>query len=543
MFRLRVTPPESQPFDHRFTGEELIVGRAPDCGLVIADPFLSRHHARLFRRGEELYVEDLGSSNGTLLNGTRISGAATVRPGDGIRISDTSIAVLEGGPAAGAGEPEGITVLRPVTELLAREAEPAGEGAGLRRHADRLRLLNDLHRALARSIALDELLELVLDGAFQHLGPEQAVILLRDADGELAPAASRAVPGVAAQGLVSQTLVREVVDKGQAALAVDTQADARFAGAESIIAAGARSLMAVPLADAEGCLGMIAVYSRLTKRAFNEEDLELLASMAAVAALRVRNVSLAQAAAERERLESELQSARRLQMSLLPKFLPEPPGYELWASNDASRVVSGDYYQVMERNGGQECAVLIADVSGKGMAAALLTASLEAICSGLIAAGGEPQEILATVCRFLYERTPPDKFATAVLAVLAPESGVLSMVNAGHNPPCLLRSGGAVEQIDAGGFPLGLLPQADYARQDLTLAPGDLVVLYTDGIVEAANPAGDEFGLDRLIEICLTERTAPLAEIGAAIERELLTFAAGVPFGDDRTLLLLRRTA
>ncbi|MGH9464490.1 MAG: PP2C family protein-serine/threonine phosphatase, partial [Thermoanaerobaculia bacterium] len=336
--------------------------------------------------------------------------------------------------------------------------------------------------------------------------------------------------------------VREVVEKGQAALAVDTRADERFAGAESIIAAGARSLMAAPLADAEGCLGMVALYSRLRERAFTEEDLELLASLASVAALRVRNLSLAQAAVERERLESEVQSARRLQMSLLPKLLPEPPGYELWAVNSASRVVSGDYYQIMERNEGEECAVLIADVSGKGMAAALLTASLEAICSGLIAAGGEPHEILSKACRFLYERTPPDKFATAVLAILTPGSGAVRMVNAGHNPPCVLRSTGAVEQIDATGFPLGLLPDADYDQRDLVLEAGDLVVLYTDGIVEAANPAGDEFGLDRLVELCLAERHGDLAEIGAAIERELTAFAAGVPFGDDRTLALVRRS-
>ncbi|MGH9464374.1 MAG: FHA domain-containing protein, partial [Thermoanaerobaculia bacterium] len=171
MFRLRVTPPESQPFDHRFGGGELIVGRAPDCGLVIPDPFLSRHHARLSLAEGRLLVEDLGSSNGTLVNAVRIGSATAVGPGDEIRISGTSIAILEGGPDA--AEAEGITVLRPVTELLPREPA-AAKGADLRRYADRLRLLNELHRALSRSIALDELLELVLDGAFEHLRPEEA---------------------------------------------------------------------------------------------------------------------------------------------------------------------------------------------------------------------------------------------------------------------------------------------------------------------------------------------------------------------------------
>ncbi len=540
MYRLRVTPPESQPFEHRFTGESIVVGRAADCGLVIPDPFLSRHHVRLSTRNGRLLIEDLGSSNGTLLNGSRIGAPTEAGAGDVIKISGTTIAILEAEPAA-VHEGEGITVLRPVTELLRKE--PVGGGAeDLKRYAQRLKLLNELHGALSRSVAREELLELVLDGAFQHLKPEQAAILLTNDEGELEIAATRAVSGEEGGQLVSQTLARKVVEKGQAAIAVDTGADERFAGAQSLIAAGAKSLLAAPLADAEGPLGMVVLYSRLLQRAFSEEDLELLASLASVAALRIRNLSLAHAAAERERLAAELANARKLQMSLLPKLLPEPEGYQLWAANAPSRGVSGDYYQVIERNEGAECAILIADVSGKGMAAALLTASLEAICSGLISAGGAPQEILSRACRFLYERTPPDKFATAVLAVLEPATGALTVVNAGHNPPCVVRASGAVEQLAATGFPLGLLPEADYDKLDLVLEPGDLVVFYTDGIVEAANPAGDEFGLDRLAEIFLLDREAGLAVLGGTLERQLLDFAAGEPFADDRTLVLLRRS-
>ncbi|MGH9379250.1 MAG: SpoIIE family protein phosphatase [Thermoanaerobaculia bacterium] len=553
MYRLRVVLPDGSGFERDVADGELIIGRGADCDLALGDPYLSRRHARLHVTGTSARIEDLGSANGTLVNGVRVEGAVELADGDVIRVSETELHVRrlpeplrQPAVATPAGE-AGMTLLRPVRELL---ADPADGGAGteapdaLRDYARRLRFLHEVHQALAGSIELDELLGLILDGVFTHLRPEGAAVLLRDDDdGDVRVAASRSAGGGGGEPMVSRTLVDEVMGKQQAAIAVDAQIDSRFAEAASIVAAGARSLVAAPLVDAGGCLGMIVAHSRLKARTFDEEDMELLASLAGAAALRVRNVALAAAAVERERLEAELKLARRLQESILPKEIPLVAGYELYGGNIPSRVVSGDYYQVTLRRDGGEIVLGLADVCGKGMGASLIAATLEAVWSLVIAEGCGPAEVFTRANQFLYRRTPPDKFATAFLAVVDVESGVLRCVNGAHNPPLLVRASGEYEELPATGFALAMIQDSEYEETEIALAPGDLLICYTDGIVEAANPADEQFGEDRLVEVCLAGAGGGLEALEASLQRAMAEFTQGVPYADDRTLVLLRRSA
>ncbi|HSS48445.1 MAG TPA: PP2C family protein-serine/threonine phosphatase, partial [Thermoanaerobaculia bacterium] len=175
------------------------------------------------------------------------------------------------------------------------------------------------------------------------------------------------------------------------------------------------------------------------------------------------------------------------------------------------------------------------------MAASLLTASLQAFSAGPIEDGLPPEEICVRLSRLLYRRTPPEKFATAFLAVLETASGLLRYTNAGHNPSLIVRAGGEVEALGTTGVPLGLLPGARYQAAETTLAPGDLLVLYTDGIAEAADPDDEEYGLERIQKVCAHHRKEPCPALAAALEQDLETFARGVPFADDRTLVLARR--
>lgn len=566
-FRLQVTLPTGATLEREFSTGAMTVGRAPGCDLVLDDPFLSRQHARFSVDGDLLQVEDLGSSNGTLVNDREIAEPTHLGPGDRVRLSDTMIAIdLVGRTESGAlpltrsespssvvdvrtglGDSGAMTALRSMEEILADEAEAATEGSDLARYAARLKLLNDLHRDLGQALAVGEVLELVLDGTFAHLQPEEALVFLVDEDCEddLELVASRP-PGLVQA--VSETLREKVMEEGKAALAVDVQSDERFDDARSLLASSTRSLMAAPLMDAEGCLGMIVLLSRLQVRAFTEEDLELLASIASAASFRVRNLRLARVAADRERLENELRFARRIQMSLLPKVIPQPGGYRILAANTPSRMVSGDYYQIVERRvadaAGEEhgeTALLIADVCGKGTAAALLTATLEAVCAVLLQAGTGAAEVFAEACRFLYQRTPPDKFATACLALLSPETGEFSFVNAGHNPPLLVRANGEVEELPASGFPLGMVPESDYEAVAHRLAPGDMLFLFTDGIVEAEDPDEEEYGLDRLRDLCVIRRSQSPEEIAGALEGALDDFTRGAPQGDDKTYVIIQR--
>jgi serine phosphatase RsbU (regulator of sigma subunit) len=545
---LRITPAEGPPFDRRLTEGELIVGRATECDLALADPFLSRQHARLLRRGETVEVEDLGSSNGTRLNGEPVTARSVVRPGDLIELSGTTMA-LHTGDRAGAAGPRTTeqSLYLDASLLLAEQARPlaGATDVALRRAAERLRLLNEVHEALARSLSRDELLEMILDRAFDLLGPEEGAVYLRREGGagcERAAFRSRLGPGAA--GLFSTSLEREVHGKGLAALVLDVATDDRFAAAESMLSSGVRSLVAAPmLAADEGSLGMIVLNSRLATKHFTQDDLELLVSLASVAALRLRNIALAEEAAERRRLEAEVGLAREIQVALLPRRLPAPGGWELHAENVPSRGVSGDFYLALERGAGRELMLMVADVSGKGIGAALVMASLEALCGGPLAQGEPPEAVFAEVSPLLLQRTEAAKYATVFLAAVEPATGRLRYASAGHEPALLVRAGGETQTLGSTGPPLGLLAGAGYQGAERRLEPGDLLAIYSDGIVEATDRADREYGLDRLTALCRRHCADPLATLTSAVEADLRAFAAGVPFADDRTLLLLRRGA
>lgn len=546
---LHVVPATGVPFDYEPQDDDVIVGRSSDAGIAVPDRSMSRRHARLYREGDEWLVEDLGSRNGTLLNGRRITEATPVGIGTVLRIGSTTVNVTEGAgetPLTSAGiEFDGHTVFRSAAELLKEPQEISSgavmvEGDVLRRYTARLKVLNEVHQSLDRALPLEDLLELILDRAFDNLRPEEGTIFLKGADGEYYRAASRSIKGDNSKTLYSRNLVQQVVEKGQAALVLDTTADERFNQAMSLLDAGVRSLVAAPLLDPAGALGLIVLGSTLGIRQFTEGDMELLTSLASVAAMRIRNTRLAEQALERERLERDVALARQIQVGLLPKALPEIDGWELYAHNIPSRGVSGDFYKVELVDDGS-CAIMVADVSGKGIAASLLTASLEALAAGPIHDAVPPEKICDRVSHLLYERTPPEKYATGFLASFDPETGLFGYCNAGHNPGFVLREAGGVEQLESTGMPLGILPSGVYGASDVTLEKGDTVVLYTDGLTEAENPDEEEYGEERLAELCAEHRNESLDDLAATISADQDAYVRGVPYVDDRTVVLVRR--
>lgn len=551
MLKLHVTPSEDGPFEINVDRDEFVIGRSAKSDVTIGDRFLSRQHARLFRVDDEWLIEDLGSRNGTFVNGVKIEGPTAVTAGDVISMSASLVKVFEEGQQPPPTPHRDVlgegSVFRPATELLSMSThlplpdhDPAG--GSIRRYAERLAILNEIHQALGESIALDELLELILERVFDHLRPEKGAIYLKDADENLHRAAERPVGLTDEQFTLSQSLCREVVEKGMAALVHDVETDSRFAEAASLLDSGIRTLVAAPLIHSTGTLGMIVLSSTVGGRAFTEGDMDLLTSLASVAALRIRNVSLAEEAAERRRLEHEVTLARQIQVSLIPDHLPDVEGYELYGGNIPSQGVSGDYFEVIERLDGRECVLFIADVSGKGIAASLLTAYIEALSTAPIEDGLSADEILTRVSRRLYHRTPHERFATAILAILDPVSHRLRYANAGHNPALVLRQDGTAQWLNSTGVPLGLLPMADYDCDEIDMGSGDLLVLYTDGIVEAIDPAEEEYDVERLEAAVRDHREMSLEEMADAIDSDLERFVRGVPFADDRTIVMLRRT-
>ncbi len=548
MLRLRVQPAQGEPFERPLEGEEIIIGRSSECDVTIADRYMSRRHARLVHDDDRWLLEDLGSRNGTTVNGSRVEAPTPIAEGDEIVLSGSTVRIEgAGGARRGARTtevPSDHTIFRQASELLESQVSIPPKSLDsvpqLRDYASRLQILNEVHQLLARSQTLDELLETLLERAFELLGPEEAVAVLRQPDGGYAQAARRSREGSGGEFPISETLVHEVAEKGMAALVLDVAQDERFAEAHSIIATGMRSLIAAPFNDEGGPLGLISLSAQLGTKQFDEADMEMLTSLAAVAALRMRNLALADEAEERRRLEREVALARQIQLGLLPEHLPDFDEYDLYGGTEPSQGVSGDFFEVLRQEDGRGVLVVI-DVSGKGIGAALLTASLEALLSGALEADFPPAETCRRVSNRLMLRTPAAKYATGLIAMLEPEAGDLTYVNAGHNPGLLVHPDGEIDHLTSAGPPIGLLPSADYEERTVQIAPGDLLVLYTDGITEAANPDGDEFGTERLGAVCAGHRELPLEELAGEIEAALVEFAAGEPFADDRTLVLLRR--
>ncbi len=555
MLCLHVVPARGDAFDRVLEASSVVIGRAPSSDLVLEDRFLSRSHARLWIEGDQVMLEDLGSHNGTFLNGARVSGPVPVRPGDTIRVSTSVVTLTSVGDA-----PElrtelqapiaGATLVREASDLLpdARPAPaPSDSVEALVRYSERLALVNEVHKTLAGTADMAGLLELVLDRLFDHFRPEQAAVFLRRPDGRLTKEAERVADG-GELDLDFRSLEHEVVDKGLALVVLDARQDERFSNAESVLTSGVRSLMAAPMLavppiGGAPSLGMIVLASRLSARQFSEEDLELLVSLASAAALRIGNALLAEEAAERRRLEEELALARSIQVALLTEELPDLEGWQLHAGNVPSRRVSGDFYKIVEREagGGRELVVLLADVSGKGMAASLLTAALEAMTSGLLEETESPEAICHKVSRLLYRRTPPAKYATGFLALIDPTSGELRYASAGHNPALVVRAAGGVEELESTGQPLGLLPSPHFGSADARIEPGDLLVVYSDGITEAMDCAGREYGTERLGAVCAAHSADPLDALAERIEEDLTRFVGDEPFADDRTIVMVRR--
>lgn len=525
----------------------IVIGRAETCDIVLADRTVSRRHARISHADDGWWLEDLGSRGGTWLNGRVLDTRQRLSDGDRIGAGQSVLRVVEAGgiamPTGGSmPPPPGTSVLRHAEELLssARTAPEAGADLTmLQRHAERLELLNEVHEALGKSLALDELLDLILDSAFEALEPEEGILVLRDGPGAYRTVATRRTSATTGEAPLSQTLIEEVIEKRQAALVCDLADDERFDDADSLLAAGVRSLIAAPLFDGDGPLGMLALVSRAFVHPFSEDDLELLVSLASVASLRIRNVALAEEAAEHRRLEGELALARSIQVGLMPQRLPAPPDWSLFGACAPSQQVSGDFYLFGERPGTLD--VLVVDVAGKGIAAALLTASLEALLAQPLAADLLPQDVLTRVSDLLHQRTPAAKYATVVLARIELASGRFRLANAGHLPALVARVDGSIDSFAATGPPLGLLRGSVYTAHDGTLAPGDLLAAFTDGIVEAADGEGQEFGVQRLADGLGVVRHRPLPAMAAAIDSTVGAFIGAGAATDDRTLVLLRR--
>lgn len=409
---------------------------------------------------------------------------------------------------------------------------------------DRLALLYRLSQTFSSSLDLDQVLDLVIDEVIAATHAERGFLMLYDAAGDLVFGTARGLKGQDIESPeceISWSVVDKVAREGQPILTSNAQFDERLDMRASIVDLGLRSILCVPVLLKGRSLGLIYVDNRLQEGIFDEQHLDLLVAIASSAAIAIENARLFQVEREKGRLERELQMARQVQASLIPKATPGLPGWEVAAWWEPARQVSGDFYDFLGE-GDQRLGILLADVSDKGMPAALFMASSRTILRSSVMDAPSPAEGIKRANRLVCADSGDGMFVTLVYGELQPDTGQLCYVCAGHYPPLLYRAASdRLISLKWTGMALGLDPEASYEGHTLRLRPGDFMLMFTDGVIDASNPAGEIFGQDRLRRLIRAERHAPADEIVAALRAEMKRFVGGAPPFDDVTLVLVRR--
>ncbi|HEX5759712.1 MAG TPA: SpoIIE family protein phosphatase [Thermoanaerobaculia bacterium] len=509
----------------------LQVGRETSCDVVIPDPAVSRRHARLLWEGSELVLEDLGSTGGTFRNGAPVD-RCVLRPGDVVRFGRHAEYAVEAEPG---------------TSILQVAAQEAARQTGGDDEVRQLKTLLEVARTLHSATVLDEVLDLVLGSAARLMRADRALLSLTGA----ASAATlishpRASGGIdPREELLLERALRERTTVAGPLAPAPT--DSTLGGEVGEAAATPLFVVRRPLAPVEQAsfigqvemIGALLVQRREARGGFRPDELAVLESLAADAAMAIDSARLYREAREKAKIDHEMELARSIQVHLL-RLPPAVPFAEVVGLSEPARRVGGDLYHGALRPDGV-LALAVGDISGKGVSAALLMALLQGLLELLHDLGRPLAEVLPALDRTLRRYNPGNRFLTLAVALLGP-GGEVELANAGHCPLALLRRDGSFERIGSLGPVLGLLPAATWRTERRTLAPGDTLVLYSDGIPESAAPDGRELG-DAGVDACLRPLagTAP-QQIAECLLQAAAAHRGGSEAEDDVTLLVARYT-
>ncbi len=565
---LTVVTPDGESLRHEIKAGGLRIGRSSSNDLVLHDLNVSRLHAEIVRRPEGFYLLDAGGKNGTFLNEQRVGIPELLRTGDRVRVGATTL-IFNGTPVSPVEWDDrpmlagGATTILPAGEIrtpalldipiltegaasgIAADgaaptpvpSAPSERGGAV---AGDVSLFIEADRELVFHRPLREILEKIMDLARRAVPFERGLLMLLEG-GELVPQVMRVPPDEAGRAIsISRTITDRVIKHHESVLTSDALVD--FKGGRSVEGLQIRSVACVPLWNNREVIGLIYVDSRHRTGLFGEENLRLLTHLAHVVAVKIENARLYLQAVAAERMEQELLRASELQNYLLPSESPPITGYTLYGSSVPCRAVGGDYYDYIELTGGRY-GIGLGDVAGKGLSAALLMFAFQASLRALSELDLPPDETVCRLNRLLARKIPANRFVTFFYGVLDPARHTISYVNAGHNPPWILRRDGATaDRLPQTGRPLGLFEKGSYRTETVELAPGEVLLCYSDGATEGTNPRGEEFGEERLLGILREARAGSPFEIVRRITAEIESHNAGEARQDDITLVALKRT-
>jgi phosphoserine phosphatase RsbU/P len=547
---LEVVSPDGARRYARVTQTPFMIGRGAETGnhLQLSDRRISRNCAAVVIEANRFYVEDRGQRRGLFVNGEKIE-SRELQDGDSITfgLDDSYEIIFRSGKTSDEDSlPHLLTRIEHITS-----SEPTGGGLV------KLKRLLEATSLLHSQLPLDVVLGHMLDHAVSVTDADRGLLLEPDAAGALKVKLARRSGGLRLppESLTpSQTAIQLAMKQQSPVITEDlAQADVDLQAAQSIVAQRLRAVVVIPLFGMSRAntqesminvkrgdfLGILYLDSR-RPAAFSKLDRQILDALAADAASILDNARLVERERERQRLEQEINIARDIQQALLPRDFREYPHLAVTGFNLPCLSVGGDYFDVFPLGEGRT-AFLIADVSGKGLGAAILTTMLQGALSGMTL-GIDPARVVNHVNRFLCSHSEVGRYATMFFGILDQE-GHLEFINAGHPSPILIRRGTAEEAFTEGSFPVGLVPEAQYTAVCLKLEPGDTLVLFSDGVTEAADPDEQMFGTTRLKQLLTGQPECPLEQLQKCVLEAVENFARGAHQADDLTLLIVRYRA
>lgn len=556
---------EGLALEHALAEADTLIGRSPECQLVLNSNMVSRRHGRVFKQDGQYFIEDLGSGNGTLLNGRKIDEATQLTHGDRIKLGpilvrfDSVVAAprtVE--QTRSMARPAGAAALESADESVETDDDPAtimGTSAPAMRFGQlevkpeaKLKAVLEISRSLAGTVNPDDILPRMLDTLFRIFPhADRACVLMKHPEtGRMAPRAIKHRRSDEDESVkISRTILKTVLEQKTGVLSADAASDSRFQASESISNLTIRSMMCVPLLSLDNePLGVINIDTQNAFNQFQPEDLDLLMAVAGQAAMSFESAMLMASHLAKQKQDEEMRIAANVQRALLPEQLPTVGGYQFYASYDSAQAVGGDYYDCFSLEDGRVC-MAFGDVAGKGVPASLLMSRISTIVSNTVVYLSDVGEAVRRINDQMCSRAVEGRFVTFVLVMLDVRSGDMTIVNAGHMPLMIRKPDGAVVEVadgDAVGLPLGVIEGFEYDVVRRRLEPGEVAVIYTDGVSEAMDPDGDLYGVDRLRELVLASRDGAAEELGQQILADVRKHANGRAQNDDITIMVFGRT-
>jgi serine phosphatase RsbU (regulator of sigma subunit) len=531
-------------------GDRFVLGRNPDCAIVIPVTSVSREHAQILRVQGKFFIEDRGSRNGTFVNNQAISARTQLKHNDKIRICDFQAAFLEPPPGVTTADDPHDIVDEGATSTVEAMISQSSHLLLETQPAEKLRHLLEISGNLSKTLELGPLLPKIADSLFGLFRQaDRCFIIQGEEGGKLLPRVVKTRrPHDEANARFSRSIVRRCMETGQAFLSDDASRDDRVQLSQSVVDFRIRSVMCVPLCNAEGkAFGVIQLDTQDRSKKFTQEDLKLLWGVANQAAIAMENARMLEETVVRAKLKRDLELAHQVQMSFLPRQLPRVAGYDFFATYQSAQEVGGDYYGFTPLADGRLAATL-GDVAGKGVPAALFMAKLSSDARFSLLTESDAGKAVAKLNNLLAEfAQQADRFVTLSLVVIDPVKHELTIVSAGHPSPLLYKpAGGSMTEVvprDAGGVPLGIMEDMDYDGLTVHLEPGEALLLFSDGVLDPTNAENVPFGLQGIRAAVQGAGTVSPRVLVERVFNAVQRHAAGKPPFDDITLLGIGRIA